>query len=132
MGGTISRYASTGFYSGILHVLVSALVTYFISINCDFKQHFRTASCYTTISASVFCLKTKDYTSWSQLGSEHVLGLRQAAGAVQAHLGVDGAEGLEHADAPKPLVDRTQLEGPARCGGERGVPRAGGWGQGVV
>ena len=78
------------------------------------------------------CLKTKDYTSWSQLGSEHVLGLRQAAGAVQAHLGVDGAEGLEHADAPKPLVDRTQLEGPARCGGERGVPRAGGWGQGVV
>ena len=80
----------------------------------------------------MFCLKTKDYTSWSQLGSEHVLGLRQAAGAVQAHLGVDGAEGLEHADAPKPLVDRTQLEGPARCGGERGVPRAGGWGQGVV
>ena len=24
----------------------SALVTYFTSINCDFKQHFRTASCY--------------------------------------------------------------------------------------
>ena len=46
LGGTISRYASTGFYSGILHVLASALVTYFISINCDFKQHFRTASCY--------------------------------------------------------------------------------------
>ena len=44
LGGTISRYASTGFYSGILHVLASALVTYFISINCDFKQHFRTAS----------------------------------------------------------------------------------------
>ena len=41
-GGTISRYAPTGFYSGILHVLASALVTYFISINCDFKQHFRT------------------------------------------------------------------------------------------
>ena len=46
LGGTISRYGSTGFYSGILHVLASALVTYFISINCDFKQHFRTASCY--------------------------------------------------------------------------------------
>ena len=87
---------------------------------------------HTPFSASVFCLKTKDYTSWSQLGSEHVLGLRQAASAVQAHLWVDGAEGLEHADAPKPLVDRTQLEGPARCGGERGVPRAGGWGQGAV
>ena len=42
MGGTISRYASTGFYSGILHDLASALVTYFTSINCDFKQHFRT------------------------------------------------------------------------------------------
>ena len=42
LGGTISRYAPTGFYSGILHVLASALVTYFISINCDFKQHFRT------------------------------------------------------------------------------------------
>ena len=80
---------------------------------------------YTPFSASV-SLKTKDYTSRSQLGSEHVLGLRQAAGAVQAHLGIDGAEGLEHADAPKPLVDRTQLEGPARCGGERGVPRVGG------
>ena len=46
LGGTISRYGSTGFYSGILHVLASALVTYFTSINCDFKQHFRTASCY--------------------------------------------------------------------------------------
>ena len=46
LGGTISRYASTGFYSGILHVLASALVTYFTSINCDFKQHFRTTSCY--------------------------------------------------------------------------------------
>ena len=42
LGGTISRYASTGFYSGILHVLASALVTYFTAINCDFKQHFRT------------------------------------------------------------------------------------------
>ena len=46
LGGTISRYGSTGFYSGILHDLASALVTYFTSINCDFKQHFRTASCY--------------------------------------------------------------------------------------
>ena len=42
LGGTISRYGSTGFYSGILHVLASALVTYFTAINCDFKQHFRT------------------------------------------------------------------------------------------
>ena len=42
LGGTISRYAPTGFYSGMLHVLASALVTYFTAINCDFKQHFRT------------------------------------------------------------------------------------------
>ena len=37
LGGTISRYAPTGFNSGILHVLASALVTYFTAINCDFK-----------------------------------------------------------------------------------------------
>ena len=34
----------TGFYSGMLHVLASALVTYFTAINCDFKQN--RASCY--------------------------------------------------------------------------------------
>ena len=48
LGGTISRYGSTGFYSGILHVLASALVTYFTAINCDFKQHFRTGLHVTT------------------------------------------------------------------------------------
>ena len=62
LGGTISRYAPTGFNSGILHVLASALVTYFISINCDFKQHFRTGlhvtvpvspkGCYGTVTWS--------------------------------------------------------------------------------
>lgn len=62
LGGTISRYGSTGFYSGILHVLASALVTYFTAINCDFKQHFRTGlhvtvpvspkGCYGTVTWS--------------------------------------------------------------------------------
>ena len=62
LGGTISRYAPTGFYSGMLHVLASALVTYFTAINCDFKQHFRTGlhvtvpvspkGCYGTVTWS--------------------------------------------------------------------------------
>ena len=58
LGGTISRYAPTGFYSGILHVLASALVTYFISINCDFKQHFRTGLHVTVPVAPKGCYGT--------------------------------------------------------------------------
>ena len=59
LGGTISRYAPTGFYSGILHVLASALVTYFISINCDFKQHFRTGLHVTVPVAPKGCYGTE-------------------------------------------------------------------------
>ena len=62
LGGTISRYASTGFYSGILHVLASALVTYFTAINCDFKQHFRTGLHVTVPVAPKGCYGT---VTWS-------------------------------------------------------------------
>ena len=62
LGGTISRYASTGFYSGILHVLASALVTYFTAINCDFKQHFRTELHVTVPVAPKGCYGT---VTWS-------------------------------------------------------------------
>ena len=58
LGGTISRYASTGFYSGILHVLASALVTYFTAINCDFKQHFRTGL-HVTLSYAFYISTSK-------------------------------------------------------------------------
>ena len=62
LGGTISRYAPTGFYSGILHVLASALVTYFTAINCDFKQHFRTELHVTVPVAPKGCYGT---VTWS-------------------------------------------------------------------
>ena len=60
LGGTISRYAPTGFYSGMLHVLASALVTYFTAINCDFKQHFRTGLHVTVPVAPKGCLRYGD------------------------------------------------------------------------
>ena len=39
--GTISRYGSTGFFSGILHDLASARSRTLYFNNCDFQQHIQ-------------------------------------------------------------------------------------------